>query len=200
LQYDLETNLFIREKLMCKKHPLPLFVILTCAVFGLVNIVFAQSATATLSGTVVDEQGSIIPRASITMTNAATGLRRQALTNAEGDFTFTHLQPGAYTITAQSRGFVTAQLNGIVLNVGSQSSIRVQLRLAPVNETVVVNASAGPVGESPAVATVVDRQFVANQPLNGRSFQTVSPSSHRVLRLWGSSVSTANGRIPTTSR
>jgi hypothetical protein len=173
LQYDLETNLFICEKLMCKQHPSSLFVILACAVFGLVNIVFAQSATATLSGAVVDEQGAIIPRASITMTNSATGLRRQTLTDAAGDFTFTQLPPGAYTLEAQSQGFMTSQLPGVVLNVGGQSSIRIQLRVAPVGDKVVVKAGAGQVGESPAVATVVDRQFVANQPLNGRSFQTL---------------------------
>jgi hypothetical protein len=133
----------------------------------------AQSATATLSGTVLDEQRASISGASVTAVNEATGIQRQAETDAEGYFTFAQLPPGVYAVRAQRPGFATAHLPGVVLNVGDRSALRIQLKVAPVGETVTVNADAERAEESPAVSTVVDRRFVSNQPLNGRTFQTL---------------------------
>jgi len=158
-------------------------------IIGIISLVFtvglrstaAQSATATLSGTVVDEQGAVVPDANITVADAARAVERQATTNSEGYFIVTQLPPSTYTVSVERSGFATSRLPNVVLNVNDQSAIRIQLKVAGVGETVTVTDTTSPVGESPAVATIVDRQFVENQPLNGRSFQTLVELSPGVV-------------------
>jgi carboxypeptidase family protein len=133
----------------------------------------AQSSTATVSGTVEDQNGAVVPGVSITIQNRATSLERHNTTNDNGQFTISLLSPGTYTITARHDGFTTAEIRDVVLNVGDQKAFQVQLKTGNVNETVNVTAEAPLISESPAVSTVVDRQFVENIPLNGRSFQTL---------------------------
>ncbi|HVG39613.1 MAG TPA: ATP-binding cassette domain-containing protein [Pyrinomonadaceae bacterium] len=122
----------------------------------------AQSATASLGGVVTDEQGAVVPGATVTIENGAKAIARQAETNGEGFFTFTQITPSTYTVKAQGNGFTAAELVGVVLNVNDQRSLRIQLKVAGVGETVDVNDSALLIGESPAVSTVVDRRLGVN--------------------------------------
>ncbi len=133
----------------------------------------AQSATATLSGTVEDAAGAIVPGANVTVENIATRLRRQAKSNESGSYTVPLLPPGEYIVTVESQGFAPVQINKVVLNVGDQKALQIQLKAGDVNATVQVTNEPELISESPAVGTVVDRQFVANIPLNGRSFQSL---------------------------
>ncbi|MGH9845377.1 MAG: carboxypeptidase regulatory-like domain-containing protein, partial [Blastocatellia bacterium] len=133
---------------------------------------FAQSATATLSGAVLDEKGAVITGVTVTIINNATSLKRQTTTGAEGSFTAPLLPPGAYTVTFERDGFASVKIPEVVLNVGDQRAIQIQLKVGRVDETVTVQADSS-IQESAAVATVVDRQFVENLPLNGRSFQSL---------------------------
>jgi len=140
--------------------------------------VHAQTATATVSGTVEDQNGAVVPGVSITIQNRATSLERQATTNDSGQFTIPLLSPGTYTIIARDDGFTTAEIRDVVLNVGDQKAFQIQLKTGNINETVNITGQTPLINESPAVGTVVDRQFVENLPLNGRSFQsliTLSP-------------------------
>lgn len=138
--------------------------------FDLANNSQAQSATATLSGAVTDEQGATVPGAAITITDVAHTYTRQATTNDDGFFTFAQLPPSAYTVRAERGGFAQAELPGVVLNVGDQRVLQIRLRIGQVGEMVTVQEQMSLVDESPSVGTSVDRQFVENQPLNGRSF------------------------------
>jgi len=135
--------------------------------------VFAQSATATLSGTVVDEKGAVVAGAKIELTNLGTVLKRNATTSGEGYFTFPLLPPGSYTLQALREGFAPVEVRNVVLNVGDQQAVIVHLRVGGVTAQVNVTSDSALLNESPAVGTVVDRQFVNNLPLNGRSFQSL---------------------------
>jgi hypothetical protein len=130
----------------------------------------AQSATATLSGTVVDEKGAVVAGAKIELTNLGTVLKRAATTTDEGFFTFPLLPPGSYTLQALRDGFAPLEVRNIVLNVGDQQALIVRLRVGGVAATVNVTDEASLVSESPAVGTVIDRQFVEHLPLSGRAF------------------------------
>lgn len=134
---------------------------------------YAQTATATLNGTVSDESGAAIPDVVLTLVNADTLVERQSKTNSQGAYAFPFALPGRYTLLAQRDGFAGAQANDIVLNVADNVTIRLTLKVGTVTDSVSVVAEARGTASSGAVATVVDRQFVANQPLNGRSFQTL---------------------------
>ncbi|MGH9935554.1 MAG: carboxypeptidase regulatory-like domain-containing protein [Blastocatellia bacterium] len=138
----------------------------------LLTTVSAQSATATLGGIVVDERGAVVPEVTITVINTATRLQRQGASTSDGYFTFLLLPPGVYTVRAQRDGFSPVQIPDLALNVGDQRAIQIQLKVGKMDETVTVQAE-NSVQESAAVGTVVDRQFVANLPLNGRSFNAL---------------------------
>jgi hypothetical protein len=137
------------------------------------EILQAQSATATLSGTITDEQGAIVPNALVIISDAAKSFERTATTNGEGAFIFTQLAPSNYVVKVSKDGFADTQVSRVVLNVNDQSSIKIELKVATATATVNVTDEASLINDSPTVSTVVNRQFIENQPLNGRSFQTL---------------------------
>lgn len=147
------------------------FLLLTAHCSLLITV--GQSTSATLSGIVEDQNGAIVPGATVTAENKATGLKRQATTNDEGQFTIPLLPPSTYTVTAQAQGFSPVQVSNVILNVGDNKSLQIPLKAGNITEMVKITADAPLINESPAVGTVVDRQFVGNLPLNGRSFQSL---------------------------
>ncbi len=160
---------------MTRQRPFSLIAVIVflLTAFCLLPTAFSQTATATLSGTVVDQNGAVVPNADITVENIGTALKRETTTNDEGYFTVPLLPPATYSVTAQRTGFMVTRLETVVLNVGDQKALIIQLKTGDVKETVVVTGEAPLINESPAVATIVDRQFVGNLPLNGRSFQSL---------------------------
>jgi hypothetical protein len=132
-----------------------------------------QSPTATLSGVVVDESDALVRSVNITVTNADTALRRETITNGDGYFSVTLLPPGHYAVSAQHRGFTTAEVRNLKLNVGDQLTIKIQLKVGSLSESIIIEGASVIQGESAGVRTVIDRQFVENLPLNGRSFSTL---------------------------
>lgn len=133
----------------------------------------AQTATATLAGVVADETDAAIPNVSLTLVNFDTAIERRATTSGNGSFSFPFVPPGRYTLTAVRDGFAPAELRDVVLRVGDALTLRLILKIGAVSDAVVVQGKARPVSRSGAVATTVDRAFIENQPLNGRSFQTL---------------------------
>lgn len=134
-------------------------------------VVLGQAAVATLSGTVIDPNGQAVPGTAVAIANPATGFKLQTTTNDDGIYSFPNLTPGTYTVTARREGFATAENREVVLNVNDKRSLQIQLQVGDVNAVVQVAGESSLVDDSPAVATTVDRQFVENLPLNGRSFQ-----------------------------
>jgi hypothetical protein len=157
VQFRRSITIFYLLLLACCVHP---------AVLG-------QSASATLSGTVEDQNGAVVPGATVTAENNSTGLKRQATTNGEGYFTIPLLPPSSYSVTAQAQGFSPVQVSTVVLNVGDQKALQIQLKAGDVNASVQITNEEALISESPSVGTVVNRQFVENMPLNGRSFQSL---------------------------
>ena len=141
-------------------------------VISIANSVSAQSATATLSGVVIDENGAVISGANIAVISIAQGFQRTADTNEEGSFVVSLLPPGNYTVKAEHEGFTPAEFRDVVLNVNDQRTIKITLKVGKLaSQTVDVLDSPTLLDESSAVGTTVDRQFVSNMPLNGRSVQ-----------------------------
>ncbi|MBL8174924.1 MAG: carboxypeptidase regulatory-like domain-containing protein [Bryobacterales bacterium] len=145
--------------------------VLCAAFWAAAAIAQAQTSTAALSGVVIDAQEGVVASAKVTLRDADKGLNRTSATNASGAFLFPQLPPGSYELTVERGGFDTAKLTAIALNSGDQQSLRVRLKVAARGEAVVVTGEAPLMRESPSVATSVDRKFIENQPLNGRTFQ-----------------------------
>ena len=134
---------------------------------------YGQSSTATLSGTVQDQNGAHVAGASVALINSQQGTQRLTTTNGEGAFVFVLLPPGRYSVTATREGFAPVEVNGVVLNVNDQVALKIQLNIGQLSQTVEIVEGASLINESPAVGTVVDRQFVGNIPLNGRTLQSL---------------------------
>lgn len=144
--------------------------ILACAI-GLP--VHAQSTSATLAGDVIDPSGAVIAGAEVVVTLPITGQRRTTTTTGDGRFAFAGLDPGTYEIEAVAPGFAPSRLERVIVNVSDQRRLRLRLELAGAEERVTVVAGPRAVSDVPVVSTVIDRTFVENIPLNGRSLQTL---------------------------
>jgi len=134
----------------------------------------AQSPTGTISGIVTDPTGAMIAGAEVVVVNDATRVQLSTKTNDEGIYVVTNLPPGNYRVQVSKSGFKTIIKPDIALNVQDALAINFALPLGAVSEVVTIQGGAPLVNtESAAVGTVIDRQFVSNLPLNGRSFNTL---------------------------
>jgi Carboxypeptidase regulatory-like domain/TonB-dependent Receptor Plug Domain len=131
-----------------------------------------QVDTASVSGSVVDYTNAYVPGASIVLENTSTGTEQTTTTNKDGVFNLVGVLPGQYQLLVSAKSFADTTLQNIVLNVGDQRSIQIKLQAGNLAQAVTVNASGMTLNTTDAsVGTVVDQKFVANMPLNGRSFQ-----------------------------
>jgi hypothetical protein len=129
----------------------------------------AQSNTAALRGRVLDASRSIVPDVELTIENEATGLARAAHTNEAGEYSFAQLPPGAYRLTATRTGFDTAVRSGLVVRVGEETVLDVELQVGDLSSEIVVEAATPPVEtRSMALSSVMDNHAIRELPLNGR--------------------------------
>jgi hypothetical protein len=134
----------------------------------------AQSTNAIVSGLVLDPSGKPIMGADVEMVNDATGIRYPGATNSEGIYQIPNLPPGPYRLQVAKPGFKTLLKPDIVLRTQDALAVNFTLPVGAALETVTVESSSSTLEtESAAVSTVIDRQFVENLPLNGRSFNTL---------------------------
>ncbi|MBK9164009.1 MAG: TonB-dependent receptor [Acidobacteria bacterium] len=101
---------------------------------------FAQTGTSTVSGTVVDQTGAVVPGATVTISNPATGLTRSAVSASNGRFTFPGLAPATYRIEIEASGFKKLVKSDIQATVDSSSDY--SLALEPGDVSVVVDVTA----------------------------------------------------------
>lgn len=140
--------------------------------------VYAQGGTATLSGTVTDQNDAIVPGVNVAVISIINGFQRAAVTNSEGVYVVPALPPGTYTVKAEREGFTTAEFSEVVLNVNDQKTLNISLKVGSLSQTIDVVETPALLNQSPAVSTTVDHDFVSNLPLNGRSLHqliTLSP-------------------------
>lgn len=154
-----------------------------------------DSATGTLRGSVLDVTGSRIPRASITVVNAATGVRYSAVSDSEGGYAL-ELPPGNYSARAVAQGMspqVTPQMH---VDVGGAAAVDFHLSLAGAREQVTVSAAPTLVETQPsAVSTLLDERALNDLPLNGRRFSDLALLSPGVAKDPRSLTSATNGDL-----
>jgi outer membrane receptor protein involved in Fe transport len=134
-----------------------------------------QSATATLSGIITDQNGAVIAGAQVTATQKATAFKRETTTNAEGLYALTNLPPGEYEVKVQSSGFATkVSQSPVVLQVGQSVTLDTTLELGQTTATVTLD---GGIDNIPLIDTlsskvdsVIEEREIASLPLNGRNF------------------------------
>jgi len=135
---------------------------------------FAQTEGARISGRVTDPTDAVIAGAQCTIINIETNVSITTTTNEDGIYVIPGLRPATYRLTIQKDGFRTIVQPNLQLYVQDAVNENFALALGSVSDTsTVVDETPMLQTDSAAVSTVVDRQFVKNMPLNGRSFQSL---------------------------
>ncbi|MFN7933653.1 MAG: carboxypeptidase regulatory-like domain-containing protein [Bryobacteraceae bacterium] len=146
-------------------------VLLTCAATAL----WGQVTNATLSGTVTDNSGAVVPNARITVIHLGTQVSRSADADTTGTYTLVALRPGEYRVEATMQGFDKTVIQRIVLQVAQQTRLNIELKVGSVNETVNVEGVAPLLeSESPVVGGVIEEDRVKTLPLKGRNFMELT--------------------------
>src|SRR5260370_6132425 len=134
------------------------------------NALQAQSVTAILVGTISDQSGAAIPKATLSLTRVGTNLKRMVVSNEKGDFTIPKLEPGTYQLIGEQEGFKRTVVEGIELLVNQTARVDVVLQVGAVAESVEVAGSTPLVeSETSSVGQVVERNLISDLPIKGRA-------------------------------
>lgn len=164
------------------------FRTISCAIavslFG--GVLSGQETRATISGTVTDPSGSIVPGASVKLVNKETAVEFAASTNAEGQYRFLFVNPGAYRLTAEAPGFKTFVRDNIELHVSQSAVIDAALQVGQSTESVTVSSEA-PLLEADKSdrGLVINNKLVNDIPLNIRNPIMLSSLSPGVVHTSG---------------
>jgi Carboxypeptidase regulatory-like domain/TonB dependent receptor/TonB-dependent Receptor Plug Domain len=182
------------------------------SVMGALGVLSAQNTSAELQGTIHDVTGALIPRATISIRNAATGATRSAISDSAGIFNLPDLQPSHYEMTVSARGFATQHVTNLGLDVSDQQLLNITLTPAAIETTVEVKADAAGIDLARNGLTGVEgTRAIRELPLNGRDWTQLAllqpgvsairtqnalngSSSNRGSRGFGSAVSIGGGR------
>ncbi len=149
------------------------FLSLTCFCFFLLQsqYAFGQIDEGSITGTVQDTTGAVLANAQVTLLNTDQGITLRTQTNSSGEYTFSPVRIGHYTVTVTAQGFAKTTQQNLTLNISQILMVNIQLRPGGTNETVQVT-SAPPVmqTEEASVGQTVDEMTKNNLPLNGRNF------------------------------
>jgi hypothetical protein len=150
---------------------LQLILIAVCVlVFPLAAI---GQTTGTISGTVKDSTGAVIPSATVNLTNPATGAKRTATTNGAGEYSFPSLAPGTYDVEFRSGSF-TPVLRHVTLNVTEHVALDTTMQVSTTQQEINVTSDA-PIlqTQDDALGRVVDGQAIQQLPLATRNFTQI---------------------------
>lgn len=143
-------------------------VVLLC--FG-ASFAQSNSSAADLSGTVVDQNGAVVPGATVTVKDSATGLTRTATADESGAYRFIGLPPSDYEITVEAASFKKAVITPVKLTVGQNAELEIKLEAGTPDVVVTVSGDSVDLVETSrtTVSNVIDQQRIENLPINERS-------------------------------
>ncbi len=135
----------------------------------------AQFDTADVLGTVRDSTGAVVQRAGILLVNQDTGIQARASTDENGNYTFTNVRIGRYTVSAEATGFSKAVAKDITVNVNARQRVDFNLKVGEVTESVDVTAAAAALEtDSSARGQLIAQAAVVELPLNGRAYSDLA--------------------------
>jgi hypothetical protein len=169
------------------------------------NPAMAQVDTGAILGTVKDESGAVVPGANVTLTNEGTALSLKATANSSGNYIFTPIKIGTYTVTAAYRGFQKSSRVQVRVNVQQQVVVDFTLKPGAVTQTVTVTTAPPQLQtQNASTGQLVGAREVNNLPLNGRNYTFLAQLAAGVNAeepsgrgLAGSGSFVANGVPPT---
>src|SRR5262245_60131281 len=132
--------------------------------------IFAQVSSGTITGSVRDSNGAVITGAKVKITQTATSVARETVTDERGEFSAPNLRPGEYSVTVTANGFQGRNFTGIVLAVDKTVNLPAVLQVGTVEQTVDVTGAAALVDSATSsLGQVIDNKKIVDLPLNGRN-------------------------------
>src|SRR3984957_2007343 len=148
--------------------------VVVVSLFLFAGVLCAQSTNASLTGRVTDPSKARIVEAKVTAISAGTNFRYETATNDSGEYYLANLPPGSYRLEVEKNSFKKLIKPDVILHVQDAPEINFEMTLGSASESVTVEGGAPLVNtESATVSTVINRTFIDDLPLNGRSFQTL---------------------------
>jgi carboxypeptidase family protein len=171
---------------MLKKLGLQVILVLLGALFFNAH---AQTTTlGTISGTIRDEKGAVVPKAEVVISEEGTKLSRSVDADDNGFYLASGLRPGRYTVTTSPQGFKKTVASGVELHVTENKVVNLEVQVGQVTETVTVSSESAPVEtRSGDLNTLVTQKQVTELPLDGRNYAQLA------LMVPGISPVTQNG-------
>jgi hypothetical protein len=148
-------------------------IIVTCLLFLLMQAtaVFGQVDQGSVAGNVQDPSGAFVPNAKVTLLNKDVGLSLEGTTNSSGEYIFTPVRIGNYSLTVTAPGFSTTTQQNVKVEVGQHLQVNVQLKTGASAETVEVTTAPPQLqADEGSVGQVIGEKTVNDLPLNGRNF------------------------------
>ncbi|HEY2393554.1 MAG TPA: TonB-dependent receptor [Candidatus Angelobacter sp.] len=134
------------------------------------QIISAQDATGRVVGTITDRSGAVIPNTHVVVTNTATHVSRETVTNSSGFYQVLALPIGDYSVSADHKGFNPVTTNASKLEINQSLKIDIKLEIGSKTETVTVEGVAATVETiNPTMGSTVSDRSVQDLPLNGRN-------------------------------
>jgi hypothetical protein len=154
-------------------------VLLAILVVSFSTLANAQVEQGAVTGRVFDEAGGVVPGATVTVTQAGTGVVRETVTNGVGQYTVPYLSVGTYEVTATLAGFRGARVTGVAVRVGLTATVDLSLKTGSVETEITVSAHATTLElQGSALGNVVSGRQMIELPLVGRnpySLVTLAP-------------------------
>lgn len=178
------------------------------ALFLLEPAGYSQTIFSTITGTVTDATGAVVPNATITVTNTQTGIQSIMQSNDVGNYTISQLKEGSYNIRAEAAGFRSFIMDGVVLVSRDVRRVDIKLVVGDVSTSVEVSGGATLIEtETARIGNVKASQVLNTLPLNTRglwAFLSLAPgvqqqSGSSVIRFGGSRVNEENWSIDGTT-
>jgi hypothetical protein len=143
-----------------------LAALLLGTVLFLPRLAYSQNAQGALSGSIQDPSGALVPGAKVNATELNSGANYETVSSSAGDYSFSSLKIGRYNVTAIANGFAPSVVTGVVIQVGTTSSLNISLKTGNVTQTVEVTGDAPTVdAETSDVGSVVTTKQVLDLPL-----------------------------------
>ena len=130
----------------------------------------AQAGRGAISGTVTDASGAIVPGATVTATDTATGTKLTAVTTAAGIYSFVSLSPGHYEVSVSQKGFETTVRKGVIVTVDQSTTVNIAMKVGSVSEVVTVNETTSLVDTTNStVGQLISSETIDRVPLLTRN-------------------------------
>jgi hypothetical protein len=164
-----------------------------CLVLAVSVLLVSQTTSGRILGTVSDQSGAAVAGAKVVITDVQRGTTRTVATDASGDYVAPELQPGAYKVRAEAKGFKTVERVNIAVEVAQDVRVEIALPPGQVSETVVVTSEVALVNStSSTLGGTLSNAEVNDLPLNGRNYENLLQLRPGVIRYPGGGFSTTS--------